>query len=111
MNLEVVDNSNWEELCSGTAVLMIGKSDCAACIEWTEELTTYLAGEVEFPDIRYGKITLDKPGLHQFKKANTWIAEITDLPCTVIYVNGERTKSFYGKGTERLNKRLGKLLA
>jgi hypothetical protein len=105
--LEAIDGKTWEEFVrSPVAVLMIGKSDCAACGSWTEELERFLAGDTEWTNVRFGKILLDKGGLISFKRANTWVAELENLPFTQIYVGGERSKSFAGGGIERLLNRL-----
>ena len=109
--LEQLDASNWEEfLKSDVAFLMLGKSDCAACNEWTEELTQFLASDKEFENVRFGKVLLDKPGLAAFKKANPWLADVDSLPFNVIYIKGNREKSYAGSGIERLTNRLNRLL-
>ena len=109
--LEVVDAKNWEEFVqSPTAVLMLGKTDCAACNEWTEELTAFLGDASRYPEVRFGKIVIDKPGLVSFKRANPWLAEVDVLPFTVLYKGGEKQKTFAGKGIERLTNRLDRLV-
>ena len=106
-SLEAVDNKNWREfVASPRSVLMLGKSDCAACASWTEELEAFLASDEEWKDVRFGKILLDRPGLIDFKRANPWIAELDVLPFNQIYASGERGKSFAGGGIERLVNRL-----
>jgi hypothetical protein len=108
--LEKIDATNWRDFVGAPrAVLMLGKSDCAACGQWTEELETFLASDEEWKDVRFGKILLDQRGLVDFKRANPWIAEVSDLPFNQIYVNGERSKSFAGGGVERLVNRLRNL--
>jgi hypothetical protein len=108
--LETVDKRNWREfIAAPRAVLMLGKSDCAACGQWTEELEQFLGSDEEWKDVRFGKILLDKPGLVDFKRSNPWIADLDVLPFTQIYVSGERSKSFAGGGVERLVNRLRSL--
>ena len=108
--LEAVDNKNWREFVAAPkSVLMLGKSDCAACAEWTAELEQFLATDEEWKDVRFGKMLLDKPGLIDFKRANPWIAELDVLPFNQIYLSGERSKSFAGGGVERLVNRLRNL--
>ncbi len=108
--LEMIGSENWEEfLKSPLAVLMISKSDCAACNDWTEELTTFLENDEEFKDVRFGKMLLDQRGLSGFKRISPWLAELDVLPFNVIYQNGEKAKEFAGKGTERLVNRLKNL--
>jgi hypothetical protein len=105
--LETIGRDNWKDfLQSPTAVLMLGKTDCPACKAWTEELQSFLAQDQDWNDVRFGKMELDRGGLSEFKKANPWLRELDDLPYNVIYVNGERTKSFLGSGVERLVNRL-----
>ncbi len=105
--LEMIDGQNWEAfVASPAAVLMIGKSDCAACAAWTAELGAFLETDERWRHVRFGKLLLDKPGLISFKRANPWIAELHDLPTNVLYVNGHETKRFAGSGVERLVTRL-----
>jgi hypothetical protein len=110
--LEAIDGTNWEAFVAApVAVLVIGKSDCAACSAWSEELTAMLATDERWRDVRFGKLLLDKPGLVSFKRANPWLAEADQLPFNVIYVNGEPVKRFAGSGVERLASRLERVLA
>jgi hypothetical protein len=105
--LETLDRASWRDfLAAPTAVLMLGKTDCQACAAWTEELTSFLAGDQEFGDVRFGKIFLDQGGLADFKRENPWIAQLDVLPYNVVYVAGERKKEFAGSGIERLVNRL-----
>lgn len=109
--LEALDGKTWEEFTGAPiAVLMLGKSDCAACSTWTEELTQFLETDEQYRSVRFGKILLDTPGLVSFKRANPWLAEIDVLPYTQIYVNGAREKGFAGSGIERLTNRLARLV-
>ena len=108
--LEAIDASNWREFVgSPRAVLMIGKSDCEACASWTQELEGFLENDQDWKDVRFGKILLDRPGLIDFKRSNTWIADLDVLPFNQIYAAGERKKSFAGSGVERLLTRLRSL--
>ncbi|MEO1234801.1 MAG: hypothetical protein AAFZ18_38500, partial [Myxococcota bacterium] len=101
--LETLDGNTWEDFIKAdVAVLLLGKTDCAACNEWTAELQSFLETDETYGEVRFGKITLDRPGLVSFKKANPWLAEVDVLPYTVIYRNGEKTKTFAGGGVERL---------
>lgn len=105
--LEKLEGDAWQDFTKApVAVLMLGKSDCAACNEWTAELETLLAADDRFAGVRFGKILLDRPGLISFKKANPWIADLHELPYNVIFVNGERVKSWAGGGADRLVTRL-----
>jgi hypothetical protein len=108
--LEAVDKTSWRDFVAAPrAVLMLGKSDCAACAQLTEELEKFLESDEEWKHVRFGKILLDRPGLVDFKRENPWIAELDVLPFNQIYVAGERSKSFAGGGIERLVSRLRSL--
>lgn len=110
--LETIDGENWEDfLRAPIAVLMLGKSDCAACAAWTDELTRFLATDTVWTGVRFGKMLLDKGGLVGFKRAHPWIAELDVLPFNQIFVAGARGKSFAGDGIERLVSRLRQVTA
>ncbi len=105
--LEAIGGENWEALVNtGLSVLVIGKSDCAACNTWSAELTEQLAGDEFFPSVKFGKMLLDQRGLIGFKRASPWLAEVTDLPFNVIFRDGEPVKKWAGGGVERLENRL-----
>ena len=109
--LELLDRETWREfLDSAAAVLMLGKSDCDACATWTQEIEAFLADDTEWGKVRFGKLELDRGGLAAFKKENSWLAEINDLPYTLVYVNGERKKEFLGSGIERLVNRMRRVI-
>ncbi len=109
-HLELLDGQSWEAFVrSPVAVLMIGKSDCAACNAWTTELETFLASDTAHAQVRFGKVLLDRPGLATFKRANPWIAELDDLPCNVLFVNGEKRKQWLGGGVARMTGRIDAL--
>ena len=108
--LEMIDSENWEEfLKSPYAVLMLSKSDCQACHEWTAELTSFLETNEDFTDVRFGKMLLDQRGLSGFKKLSPWLADVDVLPFNVLYKDGEKTKEFAGSGMTRLVNRLNNL--
>jgi len=108
--LETVDGENWKAFTEApAAVLVLGKTDCDNCLRYGSELTEFLATDREFGDVRFGKMMLDQRGLIDFKRANPWLAEVDALPFTVIYVGGERTKSFAGGGVDRLLSRLRRI--
>jgi hypothetical protein len=105
--LEAIDGSNWESfLGSPWSVLMLGKSDCEHCAEFTEELHAFLAADRAYADVRFGKMLLDRGGLVGFKRANAWIAELDVLPYTLIYRHGQKMAEFAGGGIGRLQSRL-----
>ena len=110
--LEQIDGGNWKDfLQAPVAVLMLGKSDCAACQGWTQELEQFLAGDTEWTDVRFGKMILDKGGLGSFKRANPWLADVDVLPYTLIYQAGKKVAEFPGGGIDRLQARLQRLKA
>lgn len=108
--LETIGGDNWRDLVGApVAVLMLGKSDCAACAEWTEELKGFLAQDAAWEHVRFGKMLLDQRGLIEFKKETPWLAGVTDLPYNVIYVNGEKVREWAGGGVDRMLNRLGRV--
>ncbi len=105
--IEVISRENWGEfLAAPAALLMLGKSDCKACAQWTEELNAFLESDTQWTRVRFGKLELDKGGMGEFKKENTWISELDALPYNIIYTNGERAKEWLGSGVDRLVNRL-----
>jgi hypothetical protein len=92
-------------------MLMLGKSDCEHCASYTEELTTFLAADTTYRDVRFGKILLDRGGLTSFKRANPWLAEVDVLPYSLIYRRGEKVTEFAGGGIGRLSARLARVRA
>jgi len=108
--LESIDGTNWQEfIAAPRAVLMLSKTDCENCAAWTKELTGFLESDLEYADVRFGKMVLNQPGLIEFKKSNPWLADVDVLPFNVIYVGGQRVKSFAGGGLERLTNRLARV--
>ncbi len=110
--LEAVGAEEWEGFVahSPASVLVLTKSDCAACAAWSEELIDWLESGTAPEGIRIGKMILDVPGLGAFKKANPWLRDVDSLPFNVIYVAGEKTKTFAGAGLPRLQARLESVL-
>lgn len=105
--LEAVDGGNWQAFLGAPwAVLMLGKSDCEHCTEFTEELHAFLAADRTYGDVRFGKMLLDRGGLAGFKRANPWLADADVLPYTLIYRSGEKVAEFAGGGITRLESRL-----
>ena len=108
--LIILDRDNWcEFLAAPYAVLMLGKSNCDACAEWTEQLQGFLETDQQWQHVAFGKLELDRPGLGSFKKANTWLSEVDDLPFTILYSAGDRKKDFVGSGIERLVNRMNRV--
>ena len=91
--------------------LDLGTSSCGACRRWSAELEAHLGDASRWPEVRFGKILLDTPGLAGFKRDNPWVADLSVLPSTQIYVRGERVKGFAGGGVPRLQSRLRRIAA
>lgn len=109
--LETLDRESWKAFLEApAAVLVLGKSDCENCARWSEELAAFLERDERWSQVRFGKLLLDQPGLAEFKRANPWLAEVDVLPTNLIYVKGERVRTFAGSGVERLEKRLHRVL-
>ncbi len=109
MALELLTPQTWEDfLAADQAVLMLGKSDCAACNAFTAELDEWLGGDPEAAaGVRFGKILLDQRGFTAFKRGyGDWLREVKDLPTTGLFKGGERVKTFVGGGVTRLESRV-----
>ena len=105
--LEILEPTNWEDfLLAPVSMLMLGKNGCGACEQWTETLNDFLDLDQEFNGIRFGKISLDKPGFGRFKLSNEWIKEVDILPFNCIFINGERVEKWAGGGLPRMQTRL-----
>ena len=108
--LEVIEGAGWEDLLAAPAALLVlGRSDCAACGMWVEELERFLATDATWTHVRFGHLRLDQPGLLDFKRANPWVASVCELPTNLLYVGGVRKKTWLGGGAKRLEERLESL--
>ena len=108
--LELLDQKSWEEFLSAPiTVLILGKNDCQACADWTEELNTWFGSETVPENVRFGKIILDTPGMGRFKIAQPWVSEVDVLPFNAIFIDGERVKEWAGGKLSRLQNRLERL--
>lgn len=109
--LQLLGPETWQPfLSSPAAVLVLTKTDCAACASWSAELETFLSSDDRWQVVPFGKLLLDQPGLAAFKRASPWLRDVTDLPFNAIYVGGELAGSFLGAGVPRLVARLERLL-
>jgi hypothetical protein len=107
MALETLDAGSWAGfLKAPAAVLVLGKSDCPACSDWSAELDRFLASDTAWSHVRFGKLLLDQRGLIEFKRANPWIAGLETLPHNGLFRDGARVAEFAGAGVERLAARL-----
>lgn len=105
--LEVVDGESWRDfLAAPAALLVLGRSDCAACALWTEELISFLASDDRWNQVRFGTLRLDQPGLLEFKRAHPWVAEVRELPTNLLFVRGVKKKTWLGGRARRLEERL-----
>ncbi len=109
MQIAEVVGHNWKEfLDSDEALLILGKTNCASCKRWVEQLKAL--DENEFGGLKIGKMMLNTPGLSSFKQSQTWLGkEVRDLPYNTIWKHGSRIKSWPGGGLERLLHRLEKI--
>lgn len=111
-DLEMLNRDNLDDfLAAPLAVVILAKSDCNACKEWSGELTEHFQSELSpvWDGVRVGKLELDQPGLGSFKKANPWLANVDSLPYNLIYSHGEQKKAYLGSGIERLENRLQRI--
>ena len=108
VDVELLTKDNWQDfLKEPKAVLMLGKTTCEACKEWTSDLKDWS----DSPEgIRFGKINLDEPGWGRFKLQEKWVSEVDVLPFNAIYIDGENKKSWAGGGLDRLSNRLNRFL-
>ena len=108
VDVELLTKDNWQDfLKEPIAVLMLGKTTCEACKEWTADLKEWS----DSPEgIRFGKINLDEPGWGRFKLQEKWVSEVDVLPFNAIYIDGENKKSWAGGGLDRLSNRLNRFL-
>ncbi len=121
--LESIDDTNYSDfLAAPTAVLLVGKTTCPACNDWSTELLNNLldtgpsTGLTTSPplqqlNIRWGKLLLNNPGtVTGFKREHAeWLSTVRDLPYNSIWINGERVKEWPGGGMSRLVGRLQNL--
>ena len=108
--LETIDAGNWRDFVAApAAVLLIGKTTCPVCQEYSRELAVALDDATRWSGVRFGKIEVDRGGLIDFKRSNPWLAELDTLPFTRIYRNGALWKEFAGGGVDRLGSRLEQL--
>ena len=88
--VQVTDETLAGLLAAERAVLILTGSDCGYCARYRDEIEALLAAG-KLPDIAIGKLVLDQRGASRFKRDNPWLAELTALPFTLLYRNGQRT--------------------
>ena len=109
MVLEVIDDSNFEEfLASPVAFLLIGKTGCGPCMEWTASLNSALAEDGLPSGIRWGKLIIGDGKLTNLKRVHgTWLSHVREMPYNSIWMNGTMVKEWPGGGElVRLTNRL-----
>ena len=105
--IELLAPETWEGfLNSGTTVLILGNSGCAACEEWKLELSQWEATQ----DIRIAEIRLNQPHFGSFKLAHPWVADIDILPFNAIFVEGEMVEQWAGGSLSHLEERLQRFM-
>ena len=106
---ETLDQHTWEDYLSiGKVLLMLGKTSCRVCAEWTLELTDW---QSPHPELKVAKIQLDQSGLGRFKMANPWLVDVDLLPWNVLFVDGEPLEQWAGAGLARLENRLQRIMS
>lgn len=114
-HLEILDRDSLDEfLASPHAVLILAKTDCAACASWSAELVAALQdlpADDRLGTVRFGKLILNQPGLGAFKRNSPWLKDVNDLPYTVLYADNEYRRGFIGGGWQRLVNRLNRVLS
>ena len=133
--LEILEGEAWREVVNAPiAVIVLARSTCPVCRAWAEELTAFLETDERWKGVRFGEIFVNEDDEEaeveedeedgtpdalaralsaavgprgSFARANRdWLGEVKDLPHNVLYVRGERVKSWPGAGIDRLIARL-----
>lgn len=76
--IESTVHTTWEEFLNRpVAVLILGKNKCQACMDWTEQLNTWITSDAVPTNVRFDKILLDAPAQTQTKDKyhtqNMWL--------------------------------------
>jgi hypothetical protein len=80
-------------LAADWAVLILSRSSCGHCAAYQRDIDVYQQWGL-FDGISIGKLVLDEAGVSQFKRANRWMADLTFLPHTLLYHQGQVIDSF-----------------
>ncbi|HEY7036115.1 MAG TPA: peroxiredoxin [Thermomicrobiales bacterium] len=86
-------------------VLILAKNDCGHCAAYQAEIKAALA-RGELADLAIGKLVLNEPGATDYKRGNRWLADVKDLPFTVLYRNGQIVDRFLGSRAAYLEERV-----
>jgi AhpC/TSA family protein len=86
-------------------VLILAKNDCGHCAAYQAEIRAVLE-RGGLAGLAIGKLVLNEPGATGYKRANRWLAEVKDLPFTVLYRNGQIVDRFVGSRAACLEERI-----
>ena len=86
-------------------VLILAKNDCGHCAAYQAEIKAALA-RGGFAELAIGKLVLNEPGATDYKRGNRWLADVKDLPFTVLYRNGQIVDRFLGSRAAYLEERV-----
>jgi hypothetical protein len=73
--------------------LILGKDDCDSCATYEADVRR-LQEQGVLGELVVGKIMLTRPGCRAFKRENPWLRDVSYLPYTVLYREGERVDEF-----------------
>lgn len=103
--MRVTDDTFENLLAAERAVLVIGKSDCGYCYQYEKDIAE-LVDTPAYAGIVFGKLVLDERGSTQIKRANPWIADLEELPYTVLYRDGNPVSAFAASKASYLKEQL-----
>jgi peroxiredoxin (alkyl hydroperoxide reductase subunit C) len=86
-------------------VLILAKNDCGHCAAYQAEIKATLA-KGGLAGLAIGKLVLNEPGATDYKRGNRWLAEVKDLPFTVLYRDGQIVDRFLGSRATYLEERV-----
>jgi hypothetical protein len=73
--------------------LILAKDDCESCAAYEADIRR-LQEQGILGELVVGKLMLTQPGCRAFKRENSWLRDVTYLPYTVLYREGERIDEF-----------------
>lgn len=91
--LYVDDESVARVTRAARGALILGKDDCNNCSGYEADVRQ-LRERGALGELVVGKIVLTQPGSPAFKRDNPWLRDVTYLPYTVLYREGERVDEF-----------------
>jgi peroxiredoxin (alkyl hydroperoxide reductase subunit C) len=100
----VTDESIATVIGAEQGVLILAKNDCGHCAAFQAEIKSALA-RGDLAGLTIGKLVLNEPGATNYKRANRWLAEVKDLPYTVLYHDGQIVDRFIGSRAAYLEER------